>query len=304
MPQTFAITGATGLIGRHLATLLRKQGHTVHALARSSADAADSWNPGTGRFQTASPIDTLIHLAGKNVATRWTTRAKKEIWDSRVAATEKLARFLATLPADKRPRLLLSASAIGIYGNRADEVLTEDSAPAEPGRLFLADLCRAWEAAARPAEEAGIRVIYPRIGVVLARESGALAKLRTPTRLGLAGPVGKGTQWIPWISLTDLTRLLAQLAADHGDLRGPINAVGPAPVRQHEFIRTLGRVLHRPTIFPLPAFAVQLVFGQMGTEALLTSLRVISSRIPQDFQFEHSTLEAAIRAELALPVTA
>jgi uncharacterized protein (TIGR01777 family) len=162
----------------------------------------------------------------------------------------------------------------------------------------MADICREWEAATQPAEDAGIRTIHPLIGVVLSKEGGALQKLTTPTKLFLGGPVGKGTQFMPPISLTDLTRLLAHLATSNPDLRGPINAVLPTPVRQHEFMRTLGTLLHRPTVFPLPAFMVKLAFGKMGEEALLSSLRVIPTRIPKDFTFLHPTLADALKAEL------
>jgi uncharacterized protein (TIGR01777 family) len=296
---TFAITGATGLVGKRLSADLRAAGHTVHELRRGTGPA--TWNVDTGEIVTPGPVDVVIHLAGRNIATRWTARARKEIWDSRVPATQKLAAFLATLPAGRRPGLLLSASAVGIYGNRGDEVLTEDSPLPPPGQMFMADICREWEAATAPAEAAGIRVIHPRIGIVLAKDGGALAKLATPTKLLLGGPVGKGTQWMPWISLTDLSGLLIHLATAAPDARGPVNAAAPppgGPVRQHEFMRTLGRVLHRPTVFPLPAFMVKLAFGQMGNEALLSSLRVVPARLPAGFRFEHSTLEAAIRAEL------
>jgi len=299
MSQTLAISGATGLIGRHLATHLRGQGHTVHELRRAAGSEPDTWNPATGAFQTTTPIDTLIHLAGKNIAARWTKSVRQEIWDSRVTATQKLSQFLATRPAEQRPTLFISASAIGIYGNRADEVLTEDSPIAPPNQIFIADVCREWEQATAPAEDSGIRVIHPRIGVVLSKEGGALAKLVTPTKLFLGGPVGKGTQFIPPISLTDLVRLLAHLATAADDVRGPINAVGPTPVRQHEFMRTLGKVLHRPTVFPMPSPIVKLVFGKMGEELLLGSLRVIPGRIPATFSFLHPTLEQALRAELA-----
>jgi uncharacterized protein (TIGR01777 family) len=291
-----AITGASGLVGKRLASDLRAAGHTVFELRRGAGEAG--WNVATGEIFTPAPTDTLIHLAGRNIATRWTAGVKKEIWDSRVPATEKLATFLATLPIDCRPRLLISASAIGIYGDRGDEVLTEDSPIAPAGQSFMADTCRGWEAATKPAADAGMRVIHPRIGIVLAKNGGALAKLMTPTKLFLGGPVGRGTQWMPPISLTDLSRLLIYLATVDTTLAGPVNAVMPNPVRQHEFMRSLGHMLHRPTVFPLPSFMVKLAFGQMGAEALLSSLRVIPTRIPAGFVFQHPTLDAALRAEL------
>jgi hypothetical protein len=300
--QRIAITGATGLVGKRLAADLRAGGHTVFELRRAGPGAnAATWDVATGEIKAPAPIDTLIHLAGRNIATRWTAKAKKEIWDSRVPATQKLSRFIAGLPAEKRPKLFLSTSAIGIYGNRGDEVLTEDSPLAAPGQSFMADVCLNWEAAAKPAADAGIRVVHPRIGIVLARDGGALAKLLTPTKLFLGGPVGPGTQFMPWISLTDLSRLLMHLATAAPDVHGPVNAVGPDPVRQHTFMRTLGKVVHRPTIFPLPSFMVSVAFGQMGREALLSSLRVIPARLPVGFSFVHASLEAAIRAELTPP---
>ena len=303
-----AITGSTGLIGRRVTALLQADGHHVFGLQRPKSMApsvasstAATWDPSTGQIVTPSPINVLIHLAGRNVATRWTVRAKREIRDSRVAATEKLCTFLASLPIDQRPQRLISASAVGIYGSRGDEVLTEDSTPAAPGSSFLADVCLGWEAATRPAADAGIRVSHLRIGVVLAKEGGALAKLATPTKLGLAGPVGPGSQFIPWISLTDISRLIVHLALSEAP-PPVVNGVSPAPERQRHFIRNLANLLHRPAVFPLPSFMVKLAFGQMGAETLLASLRVIPAKIPAEFTFAHSSLEQAICAELRLPV--
>ncbi|HEY4329956.1 MAG TPA: TIGR01777 family oxidoreductase [Phycisphaerae bacterium] len=299
-----AITGASGLVGRRLCSLLTAAGHQVIPVRRDASSASAQWNVDTGAitFPGDQSIDTLIHLAGYNVAQRWTARVKKLIWDSRVPATEKLCTFLSNLPAEKRPRSLISASAIGIYGSRADELLTEDSPLASKGQGFLSDVCLAWEAATRPAADAGIRVAHVRVGVVLSKEGGALAKLATPVKLCLGGPVGPGTQFMPWISNTDLCRLFACLAVSP-DFRGTVNGVGPAPVRQHEFTRTLGKILHRPTVFPMPTFMVKLFFGQMGVEALLSSLRVIPAHLPAGFTFEHTTLESAIRAELNRPAS-
>jgi uncharacterized protein (TIGR01777 family) len=295
-----AVTGASGLIGARLSTLLAESGHTVHPVRRDAAAPGARWNVETGEIQFPQPVDVLVHLAGRSVASRWTARVKREIRDSRVAATEKLCRYLAGQPESTRPRLLLAASAIGIYGSRGDETLTEDSPPAPRGSSFLTDTCLDWEAATRPAEDAGIRVVHARIGVVLARNGGALAALATPTKLGLAGPVGPGTQFIPWISLTDITRLLMHVV--QMDQPPPLfNAVSPAPSRQHEFIRTLGKVLHRPTIFPMPSLLVKLAFGQMGTEMLLSSLRVVPTKAPDEFEFAHTALESALRAELSMP---
>jgi uncharacterized protein len=275
---------------------LRAAGQEVIGLKRGDAREG-SWNVETGVIQTGGRLDALVHLAGRSVAARWSSKTRREIWESRVPATQKLCAFMAGMPSGERPKLLISASAIGIYGDRGDELLTEESAIAREGVSFLADVCRAWEAATRPAEDAGIRVIHLRLGVVLSREGGALAKLLTPTKLGLGGPVGPGTQWLSWISLADVTRLIVHLTTT-GDTSGPVNVVAPAPVRQHEFMRTLGKVVHRPTVFPLPGFMVKLAFSQMGQEVLLSSQRVKATRAPAQFRFVHETPEAAIRAEL------
>lgn len=303
----FAVTGATGLVGRKLCAMLAQQGHTVWGLKRAtvanvrgtaSQPLHATWNVETGQILTPEPADVIVHLAGRNVAARWSQRVQREVWDSRVPATEKLCGHLAQLPANHRPRALIAASAIGIYGDRGEEVLTEDSAVAEKGRWFLADVCRAWEAATRPAEDAGIRVVHLRISVVLAREGGALAKMAGPVKWGLGGPVGSGMQWMPWISSTDVCRLILAAAQDE-QARGPINAATNTPVRQHEFMRVLGKVLHRPTIFPLPGFMVKLAFGQMGREVLLGSSRVIGTKLPAGFTFGQPSLEQVMRAEFS-----
>ncbi|HVX85763.1 MAG TPA: TIGR01777 family oxidoreductase [Phycisphaerae bacterium] len=293
-----AITGASGLIGRALSTRLRSGGHTVLPLQRNNSGS--SWNVATGEVRTPSPISALIHLAGRNVAVRWTRRHRDEIWRSRVTATEKLAAFLAHLPPDQRPHTLISASAIGVYGDRGDDLLNEESAPAPEGRSFLADVCRAWEAATRPAQNAGIRVVHARLGVVLSRHGGALARLLTPTKFGLGGPIGSGRQFLSWISLHDTAEMLAAMLRDP-TLRGPVNVVAGAN-RQHAFMRTLGHILHRPVVFPMPALAVTAFFGRMGQEVLLASQRVAAIRTPPTFAFTHPTLEAALRWAIAPPL--
>jgi uncharacterized protein len=302
-PTTVVITGATGLIGSHLRDTLPSPAFRVWPAQRTGGGTVPAdhalWDVAAGelRLPQGQRIDAVVHLAGRNIASRWSVRAKKEIWESRVPPTEKLCTYLAALPKENRPRTLLSASAVGIYGDRGDEVLTEESPIAPEGASFLADIGRAWEAATRPAADAGIRVVLVRIGVVLAQAGGALAKMATPVSWGLGGPVGSGAQFMPWISLTDLCRLLVHGLQDDA-VHGILNAVAPAPVRQREFIRVLGHVLHRPVVFPLPAFMVKAVFGQMGQEVLLSSLRVVPTRLPAGFTFEHKTLEDAIRTEL------
>jgi uncharacterized protein len=238
-----------------------------------------------------------VHLAGRTVGTRWTKRVRQEIWDSRVPATRQLCGYLASLPPEKRPRTLIAASAVGVYGSRGDELLTE-ATPPDTGAGFLVDVARNWEAATDPATSAGIRVVTLRLGHVLAGEGGILGKLATPVKWGVGGPVGSGMQWMPWIARSDLCRLIVRTITDDS-LSGVMNAVGPAPVRQIEFIRTMGKALHRPTVFPLPAFLVKLIFGQMGREALLGSQRVVATRLPADFTYNFPTLEGAIRAAFA-----
>jgi uncharacterized protein (TIGR01777 family) len=297
-PLRIAVTGATGLIGRHLVEHLRATGHTPLPMRRGKAGGEEAqWDPAAGGVALPGGADVLVHLAGRNVATRWTRKAKAEIRNSRVHATRMLAAGIAAMPPPLRPKLLISTSAIGIYGDRGDELLTEASEIAKPGASFLSDVCRGWEEATHVAQDAGIRVIHVRLGVVLSRDGGALAKLVTPTKFGLGGPVGTGLQWMSWISLLDVVRLLTWLAEGEQSA-GVLNAVAPTPVRQHEFIRTLGHILHRPTVFPLPSFAVKIAFGQMGQEVLLYSQRVAMARQPDGFTFATPTLHETLQREL------
>ena len=306
--QTIGITGATGLVGSALWAFLNTAGHDATAIGRSKRDgpapAGDltiSWDTQTGELKNYRPLDTLVHLAGRNIAERWSAGVKQEIYDSRVGATERLCGFLAKLPAGERPKLLIAASAIGIYGDRGDEELTEASPPPPPqpaGRGFLPDTCVAWEAATRAAEEAGIRVIHLRSGVVLSPKGGVVAKLRLPTLLGLGGPVGSGKQFMPWIALDDLVGLIHYLAMGSEAVAGAVNAVAPGVVRQKEFARALGRVLGRPAVMPLPGLVVKGVFGQMGREVLLGSARVVGTRVPTGFGFLCRTVEEGMRWEM------
>ncbi len=290
-----AITGASGLVGGALRTLLARRGHQVAAPRRGAGES--TWDVETGAIHVPGGIDALVHLAGRNVATHWTTRVKREIWESRVTATKKLCAFLAEMPPETRPRVLIAASAIGIYGDRGDELLTEES-PVEQrkGESFLADVCRGWEEATVAAERVGIRVVHARLGVVLAKEGGALAALLTPTKLFLGGPVGSGTQFLSWISLPDVVAMLAA-AVEDDSFRGVMNAVA-GTVRQHAFMRTLGGVLHRPTLFPMPGLVVRAIFGRMGREVLLSSQRVACTRSPAGFVPRDLTLQAAMRRVL------
>lgn len=296
--MTVAVTGATGLIGKRVCGVLGREGCRVWRVRRSGAGGgAAEWEVDTGRLRLPGRAEAIVHLAGRSVGVRWTTRVKQEIWESRVTATEKLCRYLAELPIGERPGVLVCASAVGIYGDRGEEVITEESAVAGEGTSFLADVCRGWEAAARPAEEAGIRVVKVRLGVVLAAEGGALAKMARVVKWGLGGPVGSGGQFMPWVSLTDAAGLIMRCVSDEG-VRGVVNGVGPQPVRQREFMRVLGKVLHRPVVFPLPAFMVKAVFGQMGQEVLLASSRVVAGRLLGGFEMKYKTVEEAVRGEL------
>jgi uncharacterized protein (TIGR01777 family) len=247
-------------------------------------------------FSDTEPLESLtaaIHLSGANVAAhRWTAAYKREIWRSRVESTRTLATALATL--NDPPQALLVASATGFYGDRGDEFLDENYGP---GSGFLADTCREWEAAAQPAVNAGIRVVHLRFGVVLGA-GGALAKMLPVFRLGLGGRLGSGRQWMSWISLDDVVAAIL-FALDTPALSGPLNLTAPNPVTNAEFTRALGRAVHRPAIFPAPAFALRLALGAMANEALLASARVVPSRLTSaGFQFAHPTINAALAAAL------
>jgi uncharacterized protein (TIGR01777 family) len=286
------------LIGSALKSSLAGGGHQVFALVRRPAIGAGeiSWDPPTGTIDAAAleGMDAVVNLSGKNLAEgRWTVARKKEFADSRIASTTLLSQTLSKL--HRPPRVLVSASAIGFYGDRQEELLTEISSR---GNGFLAELCEKWEAATRPAIDAGIRVVHPRIGVVLSREGGALKKMLLPFKFGAGGVIGSGRQYMSWISLHDLVSVL-KMAIDDSQLQGAVNAVAPNPVTNRNFAKALGHVLHRPTILPMPAFAVKVLFGEMGKTLLLEGARVIPRKLEAaGLQFQHPTLEAALRAEL------
>ena len=267
-----AVTGASGLIGAALATQLRRDGHDVVRFVRRAAGAADErqWNPsGPADPGSFEGIDAVVHLAGRNIAAaRWSATQKDAILSSRVAGTRWVAESIAA--AGRKPAVLVSAAAIGIYGDRGDEVLTESSAP---GSGFLSQVGRQWEAATQPASAAGVRTVLLRFGIVLSAAGGALPRMLPPFRSGLGGRIGSGKQWMSWIDLEDVCGLVA-FALANSNLHGPVNAVAPNPARNGEFTRVLGEVLHRPTLFPLPAVIVKLLLGEMGRELLLGSQRV------------------------------
>ena len=289
------ISGATGLIGRALAARLTAAGHEVFRLSRHSPSEANDiqWNPIEGEIPKArlEGLDAVVHLAGENIAkSRWTDAVKRQMRSSRIDGTKLLSESLAELQAP--PKTLICASAIGYYGNRGAELLTEDS---PPGTGYLAEVCRDWEAAAQPARNQGIRVVNLRIGVVLSPEGGALASMLTPFKMGVGGIVGDGKQYWSWVAIDDVVGAIHHCLT-HEKLSGPVNAVAPNAATNADFTKTLGGVLHRPTIFPMPAFAARLALGEMADELLLSSTRVVPKRLQETgYQFRCPTLESALR---------
>ena len=268
------ISGASGLIGRRLLKTLAAEGHALHVLSRHAGTnlpggvRLSSWDPSRGEPPADSlrHADAVIHLAGEPVAQRWNDEVKRRIRESRVAGTRNLVEAMKKLSPP--PSILVCASATGYYGSRGDEVLTEASAP---GSGYLPDVCVAWESAAREAETLGVRVVTVRTGVVLDTRGGALPRMLPPFRMGVGGRLGSGKQWMSWIHLQDLAAIF-HLALDQ-PLRGPVNGVAPYPVDNAEFTRTLAAALHRPAVFPVPGFALKVLFGEMS-EVLLSSQRV------------------------------
>jgi len=294
-----AVTGASGLIGSRLVDTLTADGHRPVRLVRRDprpGEDAVRWDPAAGEIDAASleGIEAVVHLAGEGIAEkRWSAEQKRRILDSRVQGTTLLATALAGL--QRRPSVLLSGSAIGFYGDRGDEELTESSSP---GDIFLADVCRAWEAATAPAEQAGIRVAHLRTGIVLDRNGGALAKTLPLFRLGLGGRLGSGRQWWSWIGIDDEVGAIRFLL--DAEVSGPVNLTAPAPVTNAEFTKVLGRVLGRPTALPVPAFGPKLLLGaELAEQLLFTSARVLPGVLESaGYQFSAPDLEGALRKEL------
>jgi uncharacterized protein (TIGR01777 family) len=297
-----AITGATGFVGRRLAEQLLAAGHGVVALTRDRERAVPvvparcrvvTWDPERGTLESGvlEGVDAVVNLAGAGVADgRWTTRRKESIRRSRVEGTRALVGAIAALPAERRPRVLLSASAIGYYGDRGDAVLTERS---EPGSGFLAEVCQAWEREALVAEGHGVRTVLIRIGIVLGRGGGALARMLPPFRLGLGGRVGSGRQWMSWIHLDDLVALMV-VALEHDDVHGAVNGVAPHPVTNAEFAQTLARTLGRPALLPVPSLALSIALGEMAG-VLLEGQRVRPEVAEtRGFRFHHPDLAGAL----------
>ncbi len=304
-PRTIGVTGASGFLGRELCAFLRTQGHAVRRFVRGAASADATgivWDPARGTLDPAAlrGLDAVVHLAGAGIADEpWTAARKRELVDSRVRSTDTLARAMAAALAEGGPRVLVSASAIGFYGGRGEQKLTEQSAP---GTGFLAGLAEAWERAADPARTAGIRVVHPRIGIVLSPQAGALAKLAQPFFFGAGGPLGDGRAYWSWISLHDLLEVLL-FALEDSRLQGPLNAVAPEPLRQRDLARTLGRVLHRPALLPAPAFALRALLGrEQADEMLLASQRVYPLLLQAaGFRYRDPEPEPALAAMYGVP---
>ncbi len=293
------VTGSTGLVGSALVPFLTTSGHGVTRLTRSKnfsggkiGESVAYWNPNAKNMDSAAleGHEAVVHLAGENIAGIWTQEKKARIRKSRVEGTRLLSRSLAEL--GKPPRVLVCASAIGYYGNRGDEILTEES---ESGEGFLAEVCREWEEACEPALEKGIRVVNLRTGLVLSPEGGALKTMLTPFRLGVGGTIGSGNQYISWISIDDMVGVIHH-AINQENLEGPVNAVAPNPVTNREFTKTLARVLGRPSFFSVPEFALRILTGEMAEEMLLASTRALPRKLlDTGYKFRYPGLEGALR---------
>jgi uncharacterized protein (TIGR01777 family) len=288
------VTGSTGLVGMGLLNHLARAGHEVTPLVRQeNKPGSIYWNPASGDIDISSleGFDAAVHLAGENIASgRWTQKKKDRIRDSRVKGTRLLAESLARV--QRPPRVLISASAVGYYGDRGTEVLKEDS---PSGRGFLPEVCRQWEAATDPATRKGIRVVHTRFGIILSANGGALAKMLLPFKLGIAGKIGSGRQYMSWISLDDVCGVIVH-AIEASSLHGAVNTVSPNPVTNLEFTKALGRTLSRPTIFPMPSAAARIVLGEMANDLLLASARVEPVKLQSTrYAFQHRDLEPTLR---------
>jgi uncharacterized protein len=292
------VTGSSGLVGTALISFFKKEHHEVYKLIRLRADLLPNeiaWDPERGVINPSllEGFDAVVHLAGENIMGRWTTSKKKRIKESRVKGTQLLCQSLCQLK--KPPQVLISASAIGYYGNRGDEILTEQSTK---GEGFLADVCEEWEEATRLAAEKGIRVVNLRIGMVLSPHGGALKQMLPIFKLGLGGRMGPGNQYVSWVAIDDLVRVI-DYAIHQESLAGPLNAVAPYPVTNEEMTKIMGHILHRPTFLAMPTFMVELVFGELGKEVLLSSARAEPKKLEAaGFQYGSSRLEEALRKML------
>lgn len=293
------MTGSSGLVGSALVPALVKAGHTVCRLVRPGSVAKNethdgfqvAWNPATGELGGAAVgADAVVNLAGASIADgRWSDKRKAELHASRIDTTRALVTALAKMNA--RPRVMVSASATGFYGNRGDELLTEES---QHGNDFLSTTAKDWETEALKAEAIGVRVVLARFGVILARDGGALPKIALPFRFFVGGKIGSGQQWMSWISLEDVIEIL-RLTLENGQVRGPINVISPQPVRNAEFTKTLASAMHRPALFPAPPFALRLALGEMADALLLSSQRVLPKKLESfGYVFHHPDLVIAL----------
>lgn len=296
--QTVAITGASGMVGTALAEKLRQAGHKPLSITRkASSSESILWDPATG-FKNPSQlegVDTMVHLAGENIAAgRWTAALKDRIRRSRVEGTRSLVKSIAA--AKQRPKTLVCASAIGFYGERGETVLDESAAA---GTGYLSDVCREWEHEAQAASALGLRVVNVRIGVVLSPKGGALAKMLLPFKLGAGGIIGSGKQYWSWIGLHDLVRILA-FCVENETVKGAVNGVSPNPMTNYDFTKGVGKALRRPTIFPMPAFVAKLALGEMANDLLLASTRVVPKKLQDHgFQFDYPELVGCLEHELS-----
>jgi uncharacterized protein (TIGR01777 family) len=290
-----AVVGASGLVGSALVPFLSSGGHEVRRIGRRQAAGSPDvfgWDYRKGHIQAGAldGVDTVVHLAGENIGSRWTAAKKKAIRSSRVDATRFLCEQLAAM--ERPPATLVCASAVGYYGDRGEEVLTEGSAR---GTGMLAELCEEWEEAAEAARARGIRVVHIRFGIVLSPRGGPLARMLAPFQLGLGGNLGTGQQYTSWIAIDDAVGVLHRAIMDES-MQGPVNAVSPQPLTNAAFTKTLGRVLGRPTIVPAPAFALRGLFGQMADDVLLASTRAMPEKLQQNgYTFQQPDLEGALR---------
>jgi len=287
------VSGSTGLVGCALVPFLTQHGHLVTRLVRSKEQPGILWNPAGGLISSTpfEGFDAMIHLAGENIASgRWTDEKKKLIRDSRVRGTQLLSETLARLK--QPPQTFISASAVGYYGDRGNEILNEER---PPGKGFLADVCRGWETATAPATQKGIRVVNMRFGMILSPAGGALAKMLLPFKMGMGGKIGSGNQYMSWIALDDVLGAISHVLTTLS-LRGPVNVVAPRVVTNREYTKTLGRVLSRPTILPMPALVAKLAFGEMADDLLLSSQRVEPTALfKNNYNFRFPNLEGALR---------
>jgi len=298
MTKNILISGASGFVGGNLTEFLLERGCKVKKLTRSVQGSAGNlvyWNPAKGEIELEAleGLDAVVHLAGENIAGRWTEKRKTNIENSRIQGTKLLSESLAKL--NKKPQVLIAASATGYYGDRGDEILSEESAP---GEGFLTDVCLKWENATEVANEAGIRVFNLRIGMVLGLGGGALQKMLPPFKIGVGGKIGEGKQYWSWIAIDDLVGIIYYLLNSQ-DLKGPVNAVAPYPVTNSEFTFALGRVLNRPTILPLPGFVARGLLGEMADATMLSSARVIPRKLlDSGYKFKYPKLEQALNSIL------